>query len=259
MSSLPITQEKDQPPILRFVKDAIEDRTQTLKNPDGRIAFKDIIYVFVRSVGDTKTEVKFIARDIRYKEVETFTEETRNVERVMDNVANGEKITVSEPITEKIRHVKLVPEEFSEWLEGLQDKVKNNLCPPHIYEYCRSRLEEFEKTGTLKIDGTPISGWNQITPSQQKAIIAANVLSVEHMAQANEETLQMVGMHARELKKRAQAYVKGSDNAEAAATITKQGHQLESQKQEISALTEKMNALLAMQEEAKTTKKRAAK
>ncbi len=173
MSNLPETVQDDQPPLLRFVNDAVEDRFQS--ELQGKACFKDIIKVYVRAHGDTKTEVPFIAKDVRWVNKEIRTEK------------NGETT-----ITDN-----WVKESFYPWIEQLDEKLKDHQCTPKFHESCVERFKKFEATGEILVEGTPISGWNQITPAQQKQVMNAQILSVEELAKAPEEALNEIGMGAR--------------------------------------------------------------
>jgi hypothetical protein len=58
-----------------------------------------------------------------------------------------------------------------------------------------------------KVNGTHVKSWNGISPAECATLIAAKILTVEDVAGATEEALQRIGMGARTLKQRAQAYV----------------------------------------------------
>lgn len=211
MSNLPITVQDDQPPLLRFVNDAVEDRFQSER--EGKICFKDIIKVYVRAHGDTKSETPFIAKDSKWVE------------------ENGEW-----------KRITIYP-----WIDQLDEKLKDNQCSGKFHESCVSRFKKFEETGEVLVEGTPIASWNQITPAQQKQVMNAQILSVEQLAEATEEAMNEIGMGARELKKKAKAYI-GSHNKDAEVIaaqnqrITEQADQLSELEKKIAELVEMKNA-----------------
>jgi hypothetical protein len=68
--------------------------------------------------------------------------------------------------------------------------------------------------------GFPVRQWAAITKAQAENLTLAGVLTVEDLAAANEQTLGKIGMGARQLKEKAQAYMdstKGNVGEELAA------------------------------------------
>ena len=55
--------------------------------------------------------------------------------------------------------------------------------------------------------GTPILGWDVISPAQQKMLIAINCLTVEDLAQINDEGMKRVGMGGLELRNKAKNWL----------------------------------------------------
>lgn len=214
MSNLPITVQDDQPPLLRFINDAVEDRFMSEK--EGKICFKDIIKVYVRAHGDTKSETPFIAKDVKW------------VEEITDG---------------KTVHKKVV---IYPWIDQLDEKLKDNQCSGKFHESCVSRFKKFEATGEILVEGTPIATWNQITPAQQKQVMNAQILSVEQLAEATEEAMTEIGMGARELKKKANTYL-NSHNKDS-EVIKAQDKRILDQAEQLSELEKKIAELIEIKE-----------
>ncbi len=210
MSNLPVTVQDDQPPLLRFVNDAVEDRY--LSEKEGKVQFKDVIKVYVRAHGDTKSETPFIAKDSMWV------------------VEDGKK-----PVKKTIYP----------WINQLDEKLKDGQCSSGFYDSCKSRFDHFEKNGEILIEGTPIKDWNQITPAQQKQIMAAEIYSIEKLAEATEEAMQEMGMGARDLKKKAEAYL--SAHNKDAETMRAQDKKIAEQAEQMSDLQKKFDELTAAQ------------
>lgn len=97
-----------------------------------------------------------------------------------------------------------------EWLAQLKEHVRQGRMPSeHEVHYTRV-YEAWKKGEELPLSGTPIKGWPVLSPAQQACVIAANVRTVEDLAVANGEALTRIGMQARELKSKAENWMKAS-------------------------------------------------
>jgi len=94
--------------------------------------------------------------------------------------------------------------------------------------------------GDDQVSGTPLSVLPWLLPSQIKQMQALNIRTVEHLAGLSDTNLQTLGMGARELKAKAQAFI---DSAEAGAEAGKYAVENETLKAEIEALKQQIKDL----------------
>jgi len=73
------------------------------------------------------------------------------------------------------------------------------------------RWKEHTNTDAIVI-GTPVAAGGLFRPSEQKALLGANVRTIEQTAGMTESTMGLVGMGARELKKKAADYLERASN-----------------------------------------------
>lgn len=109
-----------------------------------------------------------------------------------------------------------------EWLDNC-DKQANQDPPNWPIEWAnahRKMYEQWKAGQEITVQGFPIRQWARVSKAQAENLIMARVMSVEQLAEANEQTLTMIGMGARELKNDAIAWMeanKGNAGVELAA------------------------------------------
>lgn len=138
-----------------------------------------------------------------------------------------------------------------DWLADIAAKSRQQ-PPAFPPDWARGFAEMYRlwKEGeAMPQTGTPIKTWPVISPAQAKNLISARVYTVEDLAAANEDTLRMAGMGARELKSKAQTWLEEARGAGAAvAKVAAQQVQIETlqqQLQESQAAIAELNARLA--------------
>jgi cell division protein FtsB len=94
-----------------------------------------------------------------------------------------------------------------DWFAYLEQQVVEGRFSQEWLEGYKKKLEYWKSTKEVPLSGTPITNWAALTPAQIKAVTNARVLTIEDLAQANESSLAMIGMGARELKSRAISYL----------------------------------------------------
>jgi hypothetical protein len=94
-----------------------------------------------------------------------------------------------------------------EWLVRQQEAVKGGRLPVKWLEYYHAVKDAFLKGLEPPPNGTPLTMWPGISPAQLKNLLSANLRSIEDVAGMNEEAVKAVGMGARALQQRAQAYL----------------------------------------------------
>lgn len=116
----------------------------------------------------------------------------------------------------------------------------------------REHYKAWKEGQELPLEGQPIKTWPVASPAQIKMLLGLHVLTVETLAEANEETLSRLGMGARALKEQAITWLKVRKDSKVAMSI--QG--LEAQVRDLTAanaeLQRKLEAAVAASGGAKT-------
>jgi hypothetical protein len=90
-----------------------------------------------------------------------------------------------------------------DWLKQLEVYAKDERVPSTWPREYRIAFEEWKKTGELPSHGTPIKTWTPPSPAQRANILNAGVLTVEDLADANDEIRSRIGIGALNLQKMA--------------------------------------------------------
>lgn len=110
----------------------------------------------------------------------------------------------------------------TEWLDHCA-KLSRETPPlwPVDWVVAHRKMYEQWKAGEEPTQpGFPVRQWAEITKAQAENLVMARVFTVEHLAMADEATMQNIGMGGRALKERAQAWLeskKGNSGQEVAA------------------------------------------
>lgn len=97
--------------------------------------------------------------------------------------------------------------EVKDWFPNLANDVRNGRIPQEWVDAYRDAYERWKKGEVLPLNGTPIKGWGVTSPAQQETLISLNILTVEDLADVNDEGLHRIGMGAVELKNKARAWL----------------------------------------------------
>jgi len=124
------------------------------------------------------------------------------------------------------------------WLKKQEQHVRDGRVPREHNEYFKRQYAAFKEGGQEVIDGTAIKLWTVASPAQQKAIIQANILSVEDLAVAPDDALSAIGMGARALQNKARTWL---ESAKGPGVATARITDLEIKLQETLALISKQN------------------
>lgn len=100
-----------------------------------------------------------------------------------------------------------IEKEASQWLEDTARAVKDGRFPETWLMHFQRQYEAFKEGLELPEDGTPIRTWGAINRATAENILAANIRTVEDLAEANDQALSMIGIGAQTLKQRAKAYL----------------------------------------------------
>lgn len=124
----------------------------------------------------------------------------------------------------------VIPRVASEWLADIRVKAIDGRWPMQWVEHFEASFRAWEKGQEVPLNGTPIKGWQLISPAEQNNLIACNVLTVEDLAQLPEEGIARVGMGARALRDKARGWL------EAAAGPGKLAEELAALRQKLEQL-----------------------
>lgn len=94
-----------------------------------------------------------------------------------------------------------------EWLPEIERKAARGEYNPAWANHFRALYDAFCKQESPPEFGTPIKMWPGATPAQIRTVLAANIRTVEDLANANEQALAYIGMGARALKDKASAWL----------------------------------------------------
>jgi hypothetical protein len=100
-----------------------------------------------------------------------------------------------------------VEQKVTRWLEDLERGVRDGRIPQQWADLWREGYKKWQNGQEMPLHGTPILGWGVISPAQQKMLIAINCLTVEDLAQVNDEGMKRIGMGALELRNKAKNWL----------------------------------------------------
>jgi len=99
------------------------------------------------------------------------------------------------------------------WFDNVRANIKNGRMPQAWLDHWEEGYEKFKKGEEMPLNGTSVKNWPAISQSECKRLIAANILTIEDLAQVNDEGIRRLGMGALELKNKARAYVQAAKDA----------------------------------------------
>lgn len=132
-----------------------------------------------------------------------------------------------------------------DWLAQIARQAQENGYPQPWVDHFRSAYNQWKETNTIPETGTPIRGWQLLSPAQQAQVLSANIRTVEDLAVSNESSLIRMGMGSRDLQSKARAWLEAAEGpgklaAENAALKTKL-EALEAQVAELSQYRRESN------------------
>lgn len=125
-----------------------------------------------------------------------------------------------------------IEREATDWLLNIEEGVKQERIPAFWYDTYKRALDDFKANRETPEEGTAILDWPTASPSVAKMLIDINVRTVEQLADANEETVQRIGMGGRALKEKAQIWL---DSSKDKGKLTEEVSQLRVQNEELLA------------------------
>jgi len=128
-----------------------------------------------------------------------------------------------------------------EWLKKIQEDSQgyDPRFPPQWVRHYRDAYQAFKDEKEAPVLGTALRDWPAITPAQIKNLATLHVRSVEDIAGANEETLQRIGMGARDLQNRARNWLRAAEGpgklAEEVSSLQSANAGLKARNEELSS------------------------
>lgn len=222
----PAALREDNPPLLRFVNEAVENRPESERQ--GKYVRAPVVKVYMRAAGDNKTEVpaivkgwKLISEPMTHDDDGNLIPEEERWEYKQNGNSEFQRIL-------KTRQ-KLAP--ATPWFDQLNEKRRNGLITQRYYDYCKEAFARWEKNGEVPENGTPITEWKQISYKEQINLQNIGIRTVEAAAEMTEEAITSYGMGGREVKRKAIAYLEADSGVEkAAAKIASLEAELERQR-----------------------------
>jgi cell division protein FtsB len=159
----------------------------------------------------------------------------------------GESIKLGRYVTKDVDYALITPHGSkdqidrvaSEWLDKLDADAREGRIPRDWAKAFRHAYDEWKAGHELPTHGTPIANWPLVTPSQVKNLRELRVMTVEVLAEANEEVIRRLGMGGRDLVAKAKEYLKqAAGPGQAAAQITA----LEQKVADLTATVEQLSA-----------------
>lgn len=138
----------------------------------------------------------------------------------------------------------------TDWFANLEHELRNERIPKEWYEHYKKSYEAWKNGQELPLSGTPIRGWGVISPAKQEELIRQNILTVELLADINDEGTRRIGMGAMDLKIKAKAWLsqlgdKGPATLEI-SRLTAENGVLKSQVDALAAQVEKLSSLVQL-------------
>lgn len=117
-----------------------------------------------------------------------------------------------------------------DWIKNVEEGVKQERIPEAWLHAFRRALEDFKNSRETPEEGTSIKEWPVASPAQVRMLLDINVTTVEHLADANEETVSRLGMGGRALKQKARAWL---DSAQDTGKVTEEINALREENREL--------------------------
>lgn len=95
-----------------------------------------------------------------------------------------------------------------DWFGYLDQAQKESFIDPKLVRFYRQSYDAWREGRELPSSGTPIMTWQILTPEQRSRVLAANIRTVEDLAEADERAIARVGMGARMLVMQAKEWLR---------------------------------------------------
>lgn len=138
------------------------------------------------------------------------------------------------------------------WLEKQAVYAKNGRIKPEWLSIYKDAYERWSKGEEIPVNGTPIKGWQALSPAQTEIILRAGIRTIEDLEVCNDEALRRLGMGGRDLVNKAKSWLKGAnDHGKVAMQNAALEKENENLKTTVSSLEEKVDYLMAQMEQKK--------
>lgn len=145
-------------------------------------------------------------------------------------------VILSQPGSKDTVETEAVP-----WLDELH---KNRAFDSSWVSRVKEHYKLWKAGHEITPDGTHIRMWAAIDKGQADTLIGARILTVEDLANANEDSLRRVGIGARALQQKARAWLEAAQKTgKTAEELTLLRAKTEMQEKEIAELREKIRLL----------------
>ena len=94
-----------------------------------------------------------------------------------------------------------------EWFARREQDAAEGRFPREWLSAFKGAFAEWKAGREIPLNGTSVANWPVASPSQVKMLLDLKVRTVEDLAEANEETLNRLGMGGRTLKQKAQDWL----------------------------------------------------
>lgn len=141
-----------------------------------------------------------------------------------------------------------VEKDALDWLNDLDRLAQNGNYPIEWAQHFRRQYESWKAGHEVPELGLSVRQWPSLSKAQAENLLAAGVRTVEDVATMNEQTMQRVGMGARELQRKARAYVDSRETNKAAEQIAALQADLENRDATITSLEQRLAKLEAAAE-----------
>lgn len=138
--------------------------------------------------------------------------------------------------------------EALDWLNDLNRLAQNGNYPIEWAQHFRRQYESWKAGHEVPELGLSVRQWPSLSKAQAENLLAAGVRTVEDVATMNEQTMQRVGMGARELQRKARAYVDSRETNKAAEQIAALQAEVENRDATITGLEQRLAKLEAAAE-----------
>lgn len=147
--------------------------------------------------------------------------------------------------------------EAADWIRRMDEDVQGGRLPSNWRDKYKEAYAAWKKGEEVPLDGTAVKGWPVISPAQQKNLVSLGFLTVEDLANMNEEGMKRYGMGAQDMKNKAKAWLKAASGpGKVAAEIAALQADMKGLKEQNERLIEQ-NKELAGQLESMSRKKAA--
>lgn len=96
------------------------------------------------------------------------------------------------------------------WFAQIERQAKDGRFNPAWVAKYKQQFAAWREGKELPLDGTPILGWNVISPGQQETLNRMGIRTVEDAAAMNDDAIRRIGMGAVNIKNKAIASISGS-------------------------------------------------